>query len=342
MDDYLLSENLLFYTSHFFRRALWGTFVVKVLHIRDYQTFFYIVYTSIFLSVLLYFLFINKNILLRILYLASPLGFLFVGDKRAFMRKETLFIPFIFLVISILKSKQTQTAKLAWLLLFSFVMICIHDTFLFLVFPLFVYLLMRQNFERKYLIFYSLVVVAFTLITGIIPVSPVDAAILNNFFSAKHIGWDFTRQGLTRNLAQTLDVSLHHLSRWNFVLFSVVGLLHILLLLYFFREKFREHKTFFILQAVFLAALFTLAMDYGRWIAFAFFNSCLLLSIYSKGKAELNLKKNDWYKLAAIIVVMLCIRVPIWSYFHINDPRLYSQLISPVVLNALNLPGNDF
>jgi hypothetical protein len=341
INNYRLSENLLFYTDHFFRRALWGTFVVKVLHIHDYQTFFFLVYASIFLLILLYFLFINKNIFLRMTYLASPIGFLLIGDRRAFARKETLFIPFIFLALLVLKSPLSQKSKMLCMLLFSIVMSCIHDTFIFLVFPLFLYLMMKEGFENKLVYIYFFFVLSLTVFIGSLPVPAGDVAALNSFFVARHIGWDFTRTGLTNNLSLTLQTAIQHMTNLNFILFIIIALLHAVLLNYFFREKFREHKVFLILQYIFVSALFVMAMDYGRWISFAFFNTCILLSVYS-GSIPLQLNQKDLYKLSAIAVLMLCIRVPIWSQFYLNDPTLYYQHISPVILHALNLPGNDF
>jgi hypothetical protein len=330
ISDYLLSENLVFYTSHLFKRALWGTIVVKGLAVKNYQSFLMGTYFMILAISIFYFIRINKNELLAIFFLTSPLGILFyLADTRSFARKEMLFFPLLLGVTQFIISKSHQTLKLLGVMISSVIMILIHDSFIFLAMPLLIYFLYKEGFSFKLLILYVASCFCFTIVVGKIAISEIDHDILTNFFNSLGVNWSETQYALMVDVRTTFTESSHHFMKYNFLVFFFLYLIHLTVLKYFFDKTFSDNKIFFFMQAIFLISLSLIARDYGRWVAFACFNSVLVISAYNSKELLPSPIKYGLLKMILIGFFFLFLRSPHWSNYNLLDKGLYLEFLNP-------------
>jgi hypothetical protein len=334
LSGYSIAETLMNYQFGFYRRALFGNFIVWLENPFYISILIRIIYCLCLGGLFLIVLRETRSwepvssVTSLSILLISPFGVLFYLKNSDALRKELLFTAafgcFLFFV--------TRSNLIKTLAAFIATIVCglIHESFFFLFLPFFLsYLYLNDILPAKHLTI--LVVFSLFLLACITFLVPGNSAQITQKFVNQFVDLGFnTREFYTfsyyqkMSFSENISTSMAHFKDVHILIYNLLYILQFVLL-YFLSKiyKIRFHvpkKQHLALSLVFIwlgvLLLSIIAMDYGRWLAMAFCCSLILTTSQVKlVSSELRrpLKSYDYLLLATLITLELCIYIPHWT-----------------------------
>lgn len=318
MDDYMLSENLLFYAGGIIRRSGMGNLII-LLPSELWERVIATAYISTMAALLIFTIRYCRSNYMLLIFLCIPFGFrLYTVANVGLYRKEALLFSLVLICLYLFKKNGSTRTTLIISFTGSILMMMVHETFLFLGAPVIIWLLYKFKSGFAVTGGYILLLIGSFLIFSKTP-DPEQISLLDQFFRENQIDWSQTRHYMTMTKKETLDMSLNHIMGGSIIFFL---LFYIPIIAYFAQARLfrKEFLILFMVQNLFCFALCLVATDYGRWLSFSM--ACFLLClIVFTDLADLNKKISSSvtqkFLYSLLIVFMLSINIP--KYIDIFD-----------------------
>ena len=288
---YQVSEWLIHYGSGFVRRGLFGSLFLFLTPNQPWIV--WILFGIQFLlsaAVFIFFAFQLKkrapNWFLTLL-ICSPAAICFTGwDSGAFGRKESIgYVVLIALALSF-QSIRTRRAEILWISsgIFLFTLGIFTWEPIALLLPSIIYLIIKApplsfaHQNRRLLIsaFSAISIVGFSL-SAIFHGTQNDVAAMCANLAANGLPDSSICRGAIKWIGVNLSTNIDQLLQCfpEYFIYLLFGLLAIAP--YFFTKLVSTHKVYFFWASSFIAPLFLIAFDYGRWISIFVITTLIVL-----------------------------------------------------------------